>query len=76
MSTRRDRRALRAPWLTTKRRKYIYRTATAALILAGTYGLLGPDEVNAWTAFLGVALITGLADANTAPGQAGTSVDE
>lgn len=57
-------------WLKVpKHRKYIYRTATAALVLAGTYGLLGPEEVTAWTAFLGVALVTGMADANTTPDQ-------
>lgn len=52
---------------TKKRRKYIYRVTTGALVLAGAYGLLGPDEVTAWTAFLGIALITGMADANTDP---------
>jgi len=54
---------------TPKRRKYIYRVATGALVLAGAYGLLGPDEVTAWTAFLGIALVTGMADANTEPGE-------
>lgn len=48
-----------------KARKYVYRVATAALLLAGSYGLLGPEEVDAWTAFLAVALVTGMADANT-----------
>jgi len=54
-------------FFTKKRRKYIYRVTTAALVLAGSYGLLGPDEVTAWTAFLGIALVTGMADANTEP---------
>ena len=53
--------------LTPKIRRYIYRMTTAALVLAGVYGLIGPDEVAAWTAFLAVALVTGLADANTTP---------
>lgn len=52
---------------TPKRRKYIYRVSTAALAVAGFYGWLGPDEVNAWSAFLLVALVTGMADANTQP---------
>jgi hypothetical protein len=46
-------------------RRYIYRVTTAALVLAGFYGLLGPEEVEAWGAFLAVALVTGMADANT-----------
>lgn len=50
---------------TPKRRKYAYRVTTAALAVAGFYGLLGPEEVSAWSAFLAVALITGMADANT-----------
>lgn len=54
-------------WLTGRRRRYIYRVTTAGLVLAGFYGILGPEEVTAWTAFLGVALVTGLADANTNP---------
>ena len=49
-------------------RKYIYRVATAGLLVAGAYGLIGGDEVEVWTAFLGVALVTGLADANTPAG--------
>lgn len=49
-------------------RKYIYRVSTAALVVAGAYGLIGGDEVSVWTTFLGVALVTGLADANTAAG--------
>ncbi len=48
-----------------KHRKYVYRVTTGLLVLAGFYGLLGPEEVTAWTAFLGIALVTGLADANT-----------
>lgn len=56
-------------WFTRKRRKYIYRTTTAGLALAGSYGLLGPDEVRAWGVFLAVALITGMADANTDPNE-------
>ncbi|MDQ2624347.1 MAG: hypothetical protein M3Y20_04205 [Actinomycetota bacterium] len=54
-------------WLTPRRRRYIYRVTTAALVVAGFYGILGPEEVTAWTAFLAVALVTGLADANTDP---------
>lgn len=54
-------------FFTKKRRKYIYRVTTGLLVLAGSYGLLGPDEVTAWTAFLGIALVTGMADANTEP---------
>lgn len=50
---------------TPKRRKYVYRVTTAALAVAGFYGLLGPEEVGAWSAFLAVALVTGMADANT-----------
>lgn len=56
-------------FFTKKRRKYIYRVTTGLLVLAGSYGLLGPDEVTAWTAFLGIALVTGMADANTEPGE-------
>ncbi|MEV8029628.1 hypothetical protein [Cellulosimicrobium funkei] len=52
-------------WLTPKVRKYVYRVATAALLVAGFYGLLSDGEVQVWTAFLGVALVTGLADVNT-----------
>jgi len=53
--------------LTPRRRRYVYRVTTAALVLAGFYGFLGPEEVEAWTAFLAVALVTGMADANTDP---------
>lgn len=53
----------------SKNRKYIYRVTTAALAVAGFYGVLGPEEVSAWAAFLGVALITGMADANTDPSE-------
>lgn len=52
-------------WFTTKRRKYIYRVITAALVVAGSYGTISAEEVNVWTAFLGIALVTGMADANT-----------
>lgn len=48
-------------------RRYVYRVTTALLVLAGFYGLLGPEEVQAWTAFLAVALVTGMADHNTDP---------
>jgi len=54
-------------FFTPQRRKYTYRVVTAGLAVAGFYGLLGPDEVTAWTAFLAVALVTGMADANTRP---------
>lgn len=50
---------------TPRFRKYTYRVVTAALAVAGFYGLLGPEEVSAWGAFLAVALVTGMADANT-----------
>src|SRR5690606_14212920 len=50
-----------------KHRKYVYRVTTAGLVLAGGYGLIGPDEVDAWSAFLAIALVTALADAKTAP---------
>jgi hypothetical protein len=46
-------------------RKYVYRVTTAGLIVAGAYGLISDQEVAVWTAFLTVALVTGLADANT-----------
>lgn len=49
-------------------RKYIYRVATAGLVVAGTYGILSTEEVGVWTGFLAVALVTGLADANTPAG--------
>lgn len=54
-------------WFTPRRRRYVYRVTTAGLVVAGFYGILGPEEVTAWTAFLAVALVTGLADANTTP---------
>lgn len=51
--------------MTPRVRKYVYRVATAALLVAGFYGLLSDGEVQVWTSFLGVALVTGMADANT-----------
>lgn len=52
-------------------RRYIYRVTTAGLVVAGAYGLISDQEVGVWTAFLGVALVTGLADANTDPAAGG-----
>lgn len=54
-------------WFTAKRRKYIYRVATAGLGLAAAYGLLSAEEVTVWGAFLATAFVTGMADANTDP---------
>lgn len=54
-------------WFTAKRRKYIYRVTTAGLVLASGYGLITSEQVSSWVAFLTVALVTGMADANTDP---------
>lgn len=59
-------------WFTPRRRQYIYRLTTAGLALAGGYGLLDGAEVERWATFLGVALVTGMADANTRPDGDGT----
>jgi hypothetical protein len=48
-----------------KVRKYVYRVATAGLAVAGFYGLVTQEEAAVWGSFLGVALVTGMADANT-----------
>lgn len=49
----------------SKHRKYVYRVATAGLVLAAGYGLVSAEEVQTWGAFLATALVTGMADANT-----------
>lgn len=45
-------------------RRYVYRVTTAGLVVAAAYGLVSDQEVAVWTTFLGVALVTTLADAN------------
>ncbi len=51
--------------LTNKRRKYIYRCATAGLIVLGVYGLVTADQAAAWG--LLAAAVTGMADVKTDP---------
>lgn len=49
--------------LTNKRRKYIYRVATAGLGVAVVYGLLNGEQAAAWGVLL--MAVTGMADRNT-----------
>lgn len=51
--------------LTARRRKYLYRIATAALALAATYGLINGDQVAALLYL--AAAVTGMADTHTDP---------
>ena len=48
-----------------KHRRYVYNVTTAALILASGYGWLGPADAENLRAFLAVALVTGMASANS-----------
>lgn len=56
--------------LTPARRKAIYRTLVAIGGVLAVYGLLGPDEVEAWLQVVSAALLVaggGLADRNVNP---------
>ncbi len=46
-------------------RKYVYRIATAASLVAVGYGWIDSGQADLWLGFLGTALVTTLADANT-----------
>jgi hypothetical protein len=58
------------PSLTPARRKAIYRALVALGGLLVVYGLVGPDEVEAWLQVATAGLLlagSGLADRNTPP---------
>ena len=46
-------------------RGWIYRVLLAVVVLASVYGLVGSEEVAAWTALVAALVGNGLATANT-----------
>ena len=52
-------------WLTEQRRAWTYRLLLAAVAVAAVYGVIGEDEVTAWTALIAALLGNGLATLNT-----------
>lgn len=55
-------------YLTESRRAWIYRVFLAGTGVAAIYGVIGEDEVTAWTALVAALLGNGLATLNTKTG--------
>lgn len=53
------------PWLTTRRRAWLYRVLTAVGALALLYGAAGGDEITGWVVLAAAVLGTGTAAAHT-----------
>ena len=54
-------------WLTSPRRKRLYRIGGALTALALVYGLVSADEAAAWVALVGVILLPAVAQDNVNP---------
>lgn len=50
-------------------RKYIYRLASAASVVAAGYGWISTEEAGLWIGFLGTALVTEVAAQNVNKGK-------